>query len=127
MYLILKRDGTVVPFEPYNVIKAINGAMLEVDGEIYETATIEYGTEIELPTVPEKEGYTFSWMNEIPKTLPAKDIVIHGSYVADTAIEDIYLDLENIEVYNLKGVRITETDKLTRGIYIINGNKTFVK
>ena len=39
MYLILKRDGTVVPFEPYNVIKAINGAMLEVDGEIYENDT----------------------------------------------------------------------------------------
>ena len=98
-----------------------------IDGEVYEEATVEYGAELELPSVPEKEGYTFSWMNEIPKTMPAKDIVIHGSYVADTAIEDIYLDLENIEVYNLKGVRITETDKLTRGVYIINGKKTFVK
>ena len=98
-----------------------------IDGEVYEEATVEYGAEIELPSVPEKEGYTFSWMNEIPKTMPAKDIVIHGSYVADTAIEEIYLDLENIEVYNLRGLRITETDKLVRGIYIINGKKTFVK
>lgn len=98
-----------------------------IDGEIYETATIEYGTEIELPTVPEKEGYTFSGWGNVPETMPAKDIIVQGSYIADTAIEDIYLDLENIEVYNLKGVRITETDKLTRGVYIINGKKTFVK
>ena len=98
-----------------------------IDGEVYETATIEYGAKIELPSVPEKEGYTFSWMNEIPKTMPAKDIVIHGSYVADTAIEEIYLEFENIKVYNLRGLRITETDKLTRGVYIINGKKTFVK
>ena len=98
-----------------------------IDGEVYEKATVEYGAEIELPSVPKKDGYTFSGWKNVPETMPAKDIIIQGSYIADTAIEDIYLDLENIEVYNLKGVRITETDKLTRGIYIINGNKTFVK
>ena len=98
-----------------------------IDGEVYEEATVEYGAVIELPSVPEKEGYTFSGWGNVPETMPAKDIIIQGSYIADTAIEDIYLDLENIEVYNLKGVRITETDKLTRGIYIINGKKIFVK
>ena len=98
-----------------------------IDNEVYKTFNVKYGAEIELPSVPEKEGYTFSGWGNVPETMPAKDIIIQGSYIADTAIEDIFLDLENIEVYNLKGVRITETDKLTRGIYIINGNKTFVK
>ena len=98
-----------------------------IDGEVYETATLEYGAKIELPSAPEKEGYTFSWMDEIPETMPAKDIVVHGIYVADTAIEKKYLDIENIKVYNLSGLRIKETDKLTRGVYIINGKKTFVK
>jgi uncharacterized repeat protein (TIGR02543 family) len=98
-----------------------------IDGEIYDIIDVEYGAEIELPSVPEKDGYTFSGWENVPETMPAKDIVIQGSYTVDTAIEEIYLDLENIEVYNLRGVRITETDKLTRGIYIINGNKTFVK
>ena len=98
-----------------------------IDGEVYETATLEYGAKIELPSTPEKEGYTFSWMDEIPETMPAKDIVVHGIYVADTAIEKKYLDIENIKVYNLSGLRIKETDKLTRGVYIINGKKTFVK
>ena len=39
MYLILKRDGTIVPFEKDNIIRAINGAMREVDGQIYEYDT----------------------------------------------------------------------------------------
>ena len=98
-----------------------------IDGEIYGTATIEYGTEIELPTVTEKEGYTFSGWENVPETMPAKDMIIQGSYIVDTAIEEIYLDLKNSEVYNLRGLRITETDKLVRGIYIINGKKIFVK
>ena len=98
-----------------------------IDNEVYKTFNVKYGAEIELPSVPEKDGYTFSGWGNVPETMPAKDIIIQGSYIADTAIEDIFIDLENIEVYNLKGVRITETDKLTRGIYIINGNKTFVK
>jgi uncharacterized repeat protein (TIGR02543 family) len=98
-----------------------------IDNEVYKTFNVKYGAEIELPSVPEKEGYTFSGWENVPETMPAKDIVIQGHYTVNTAIEEIYLDLENIEVYNLRGVRITETDKLTRGIYIINGNKTFVK
>ena len=98
-----------------------------IDGEIYETATVEYGTEIEVPTVLEKEGYAFSgWIN-VPETMPANDIVVEGNYIADTAIGQIYLDLEKNEVYNLKGLRITETEKLTRGIYVVNGKKIFVK
>ena len=98
-----------------------------IDGEIYETATVEYGTEIPTVEAPTKKGHTFSGWNEVPAIMPAEDIIIQGSYIADTAIEDIYLDLEKNEIYNMKGLRITETDKLTRGIYIINGNKTYVK
>lgn len=39
MYLIVKRDGTEVPFDRDKIIHAINGAMLEVDGQIYEYDT----------------------------------------------------------------------------------------
>ena len=98
-----------------------------VDGEVYKNISVEYGTEIELPTVPEKEGYTFSGWENVPERMPANDIIIEGSYIANTAIEQIYLDLEKNKIYNMKGLRITETDKLTRGIYIVNGKKIFVK
>lgn len=39
MYQIVKRDGTFVPFDKDKIIRAINGAMLEVDGQIYEYDT----------------------------------------------------------------------------------------
>lgn len=51
MFLILKRDGTKVPFDKDKIIRAINGAMLEVDGKVYEYDTakdIAYDIEKEL-------------------------------------------------------------------------------
>ena len=36
---IVKRDGTKVPFDKDKIIRAINGAMLEVDGKVYEYDT----------------------------------------------------------------------------------------
>ena len=99
-----------------------------VDGEVYETMTVEYGAEIELPTPPEKEGYIFTGWIGVPATMPAEDIVIEGRFEIDTTgINAVTLDLEKNEVYNLKGQRITESENLTRGIYIINGKKVYIK
>ena len=39
MLFIHKRDGNIVPFDKEKIVKAINGAMLEVDGQIYEYDT----------------------------------------------------------------------------------------
>ena len=38
---IIKRDGAVVPFDKKKVINAVNKALLEVDGCLYETETAE--------------------------------------------------------------------------------------
>lgn len=40
MYVI-KRDGTRVLFDPNKIVKAINRAMVSVDGALYETETAE--------------------------------------------------------------------------------------
>ena len=99
-----------------------------VDGELYETVTVEYGAEIELPTPPEKEGYIFTGWIGVPATMPAEDIVIEGRFEVDTTgINAVTLYLEKNEVYNLKGQRITESENLTRGIYIVNGKKVYIK
>ena len=99
-----------------------------IDGELYDTITVEFGAEITLPTPPEKSGYIFSGWSDVPATMPAEDITISGSYIIDTTgIDSIEIDLENNEVYNLKGQRITERRKLIRGIYIVNGRKVFIK
>ena len=39
--MIIKRNGIKVPFNKYKVIDAINKAMVEVDGRLYETETAE--------------------------------------------------------------------------------------
>ena len=98
-----------------------------IDGEIYKIVTVEYGAEIEIPVVVEKEGYIFNGWEDIPEMMPANDIIINGRYMVDTAIGEIIADFEKNEVYNLKGLRITDMNKLTRGIYIVNGKKVFVK
>ena len=37
--LVLKRDGSKIPFDKQKIINAINGALLEVDGRLYEEDT----------------------------------------------------------------------------------------
>ncbi|MDE5796724.1 MAG: InlB B-repeat-containing protein, partial [Muribaculaceae bacterium] len=41
-----------------------------LDGEVYNTQTLEYGETIKVPEVPEKEGYTFSGWGDVPETMP---------------------------------------------------------
>lgn len=37
--MVIKRDGTRVPFDKQKIVTAINKAMIEVDGDLYETDT----------------------------------------------------------------------------------------
>ena len=38
---IIKRDGTIVPFNKDKIINAINKAFIEVDGQLYEDDTAQ--------------------------------------------------------------------------------------
>jgi len=51
-----------------------------VDGEIYKSYDIEYGTTIIPEPAPTKEGYTFSGWSTIPETMPAHDVTISGTF-----------------------------------------------
>ena len=56
MIKVKKRNGSLVDFDKNKIIKAINGAMLEVDGEIYETDTaIDIAKDIEAEYISEKQ------------------------------------------------------------------------
>ncbi len=51
----------------YNVVWNVDG--------VETTESYDYGTEIIMPEVPEKEGYEFSgWTPEVPKTMPANNL-----------------------------------------------------
>ena len=51
-----------------------------VDGEEYKVYNKLYGTTVEPEAAPEKEGYTFSGWSLIPETMPARDVIIVGTF-----------------------------------------------
>ena len=52
----------------------------QVDGEVYKSYELDYGTNITPETAPTKEGYTFSGWSEIPETMPAHDVTVTGTF-----------------------------------------------
>ena len=54
-----------------------------VDGEVYKTYYIEYGTAITPEPAPTKEGYTFSGWSKIPETMPAHDVTVTGTFAVN--------------------------------------------
>ena len=55
-----------------------------VDGEVYKDSLYAYGSDIEPVADPLKEGHTFSGWSDIPATMPAKDVVVTGSFTINT-------------------------------------------
>lgn len=52
----------------------------KVDGEIVSETDVEYGTGIMAMEAPVKEGYSFLYWDELPATMPAKDITVTAVY-----------------------------------------------
>ena len=52
-----------------------------VDGAVYKSLSLDYGTKVDQEPSPTKEGYTFSGWSEIPETMPAHDVVVNGSFI----------------------------------------------
>ena len=55
-----------------------------IDGEVYYTTTVEYGAVVPEIENPSREGHTFSGWSEIPETMPARDVVIEGSFAVNS-------------------------------------------
>ena len=54
-----------------------------LDGEIFKTDSVTYGTEITLPEIEEREGHTFSGWQNVPETMPANDMIIEGTFTVN--------------------------------------------
>ena len=55
-----------------------------VDGEEFTQTQSAFGQPVTQPRQPQKDGYTFRWIDEIPATMPAQDITINGTFTAIT-------------------------------------------
>ncbi len=103
-----------------------------IDGVEYKTDEIAYGASITFEATPTKEGYIFSGWSEIPETMPAKDVVVTGSFTVD-GIEAV-VSSKLVDVYTLQGVMVKRQipvedleKELPNGLYIVNGKKFVVK
>ena len=96
-----------------------------VDGEEYKSFNVVYGSTITPESEPTKEGYIFSGWSEIPETMPAKNVVVTGTFTLDTTgIDDVYSNDDNKEYYDLNGVRIIQPNK---GVNIIKMSDGSIK
>ena len=106
-----------------------------LNGEIYREESVEYGAAISViePEVP--EGMVFDgWQDEIPATMPAHDVDIHGTYSKANGIRAIMIEEDTrVSIYSLSGHLVCKDmpwreakGKLRPGLYVINGAKRWV-
>ena len=55
-----------------------------VDGEEYQSFSVKYRDPITPLDAPQKEGYTFSGWDGLPRSMPAKDIVVKGFFTINS-------------------------------------------
>lgn len=91
----------------------------KVDGEEYKSASMAYGMDISPETAPEKEGYSFSGWDNVPETMPAKDVIVIGSFKEITGIISVINDSPGALIYDMQGRRI---DHFQKGLNIIRMN-----
>ena len=98
-----------------------------VGEELVHTAEVAYGEAIpEYVYEPAEDGYTFlGWVGETYTTMPAHDVTYTANI--DDAIEHLTIDNGELTIYDLAGRKVTDTENLRSGIYIINGRKVIVK
>ena len=127
---------TTMPLHDVTVVGEFTVNMYQitymVDGEVYATEQIAYGSAIVLKDAPAKEGYIFSGWSEAPETMPAKDIEVTGSFTVDGI--DAVITSNLVDVYTLQGVMVkrqipveTLAQELPGGIYIVNGKKMVIR
>ena len=97
----------------------------EVDGEVYHTEQVPYGTTLTPLAEPTREGAYFSGWSQIPTTMPAHDVTISGNFSA-SAIKTVATQALQDAWFTIQGQRLA--DKPTRrGLYIHRGKKVWVR
>lgn len=85
-----------------------------IDGVVFKTEEMEYGSTITPPNPGDHEGYDFAW-EDYPTTMPAEDILIQGTYTA-TGIEAILASEPDVKIYTVSGKPL---NKVQKGVNIL--------
>jgi len=96
-----------------------------VNGEVYKTYDVEYGTAITPEAEPTKEGYTFSGWSEIPETMPAHDVTVIGTFSINSYKLTYVVDGVEYKSYDFEyGATITPEAEPTKEGYTFSGWST---
>lgn len=98
-----------------------------VGDELVHTVEVAYGETIpEYVYEPTEEGYTFlGWEGDTYETMPAHDVTYTANI--DNGIEQLTIHNSQLTIYDLSGRKVTDTENLKGGIYIVNGQKVLIK
>ena len=58
-------------------------AVFKIGDDVIDTKTIVFGDAVTAPEAPAKEGHTFAGWQDVPATMPARDIEVLGSYTVN--------------------------------------------
>ncbi|MDE6679792.1 MAG: InlB B-repeat-containing protein, partial [Muribaculaceae bacterium] len=93
-----------------------------IDGETIETIIVEAGDPIVAPEAPEREGYTFGGWQDIPEVMPNHDVVINGSYTANTYEVIFIVNGETVETATVEyGATVVAPEMSEREGYTFSG------
>ena len=84
-----------------------------VDGEKLTEMDATFGQSVPRPRTPQREGYTFKWVDEIPATMPAQDVTINGKFTVieytATFVDEAGETVEKVK-FTVEDECITEPD-----------------
>ena len=72
-----------------------------VDGEVYMTSEVVYGTTITPESAPTKTGYSFSGWDDVPLTMPARDVTVNGSFTINSYKLTYVIDGEEYKTFEI--------------------------
>lgn len=90
-----------------------------VDGDTISIDSLEHGAIIEPLEEPIKEGYTFSGWSEIPEIMPAHDVTVTGSFIANQYQVAFVVEGDTVQVDSLDfGSAITAPEAPAKDRYV---------
>ena len=72
-----------------------------VDGEVYKTSEVDYGTTITPEAAPTKTGYTFSGWDDVPLSMPARDVTVSGTFAINSYKLTYLVDGEEYKIFEI--------------------------
>ena len=111
-----KEFGNIVNFEGlYNLTYII-------DGEVYKDSVLEQNSPITPEKGPTKDYYTFSGWSEIPDSMPAHDVTVAGTFIANKYLLTYKVDEDVIYSDSIEyASTITPLAEPTKGGYTFSG------